>query len=386
MSKIITQIDAFEMGNRLRMARNASQLTQDEAAHKLNLARTTLLAIEKGVRLIRLDELRQFAKLYEQPINRLLQPNPINIDLIGRFRRQGVSPEIDTEGNKTLQLLTKFSATSVEIERELNVSNRVNYPPEVSIKIGRISELAEDAALSVRQHLGIGISPIQDLISIMEIEMGVRVFITALPSKVSGAFAFDRQVGACIIINALHPPHRQNMTAAHELGHLVGSRNDIDLNENPHREDRREEKFANAFAVAFLIPASWTRRSFANTVETTGKFSPRDLVLMSQSAFVSPEAMCRRLESLDLLKAGMWESLKERGFNAKFVKSLISQPDPKSNLSPPRLSWLAAGAIEKGIISEGQLVERLGLDRIRIRELLDAMLIDGSNQLEQVEE
>ena len=105
---------------------------------------------------------------------------------------------------------------------------------------------------------------------------------------------------------------------------------------------------------------------------------------MSQSAFVSPEAMCRRLESLGLLKAGMWESLKERGFNANFVNSLISQPDTKSNLSPPRLSWLAAGAIEKGIISEGQLVERLGLDRIRIRELLDAMLIDGSNHLEQV--
>ena len=122
MSKIITQIDAFEMGSRLRMARNASQLTQDVAAHKLNIARTTLLAIEKGVRLIRLDELRQFAELYEQPINRLLQPKPINIDLIGRFRRQGVSPEIDTEGNKNPSAIDKifrnFRGNRTRVERQ----------------------------------------------------------------------------------------------------------------------------------------------------------------------------------------------------------------------------------------------------------------------------
>lgn len=385
MTEIIKNIEPKELGRRLRSARMSSGLTQDEAARKTKLARTTLLAIEKGERAIRVSELRILAKIYDEPLNRLLQHKFIDLDLVGRFRRQPATKSKASDGQTSLKLMAKLATTAAEIEHSIGAQLRTNYPPEFSIRGGRVSELAEDAALAVRQHLGIGISPIQDVISILETELGVRVFLFPLPHSVSGVFAFDPNVGACVLINSSHPKTRRNMTACHELGHLVGSRDVIDLNEGNHIEDSREERFATRFAAAFLMPAAWVRRRFGETVDQDGKFSARHLVLLARAAHVSPEAMCRRLEGLGMLKGGTWESLVDRGFTSKFARSLQTGKDEdRPAETPPRLAWLAAAAVEKGLLSEGQLVERLGIDRFRVRELLDEMLAAGEDGFEHL--
>jgi len=376
MNKFVKMSDR-ELGRRLRCARTNANLTQDEAANEIGVARTTLIAMEKGERTVRPYELRALANIYGQPLNRLLQDDSVEIDIVGRFRRRINGKSGAQDGDTALKMMGRFVTTTVELERHLGVNCRANYPPQVSIKSGRLQDLAEDAALAVRQHLGVGIGPVQDVVSLIEIELGARVFVTPLPPDISGAFAFDPSVGACILVNALHPRTRRNMTAAHELGHLVGSRDIVELNASRYIEDSREERFATLFGAAFLMPAPWVRRRFSDIIEQGQKFSPRDLVLLSESAFVSPEAMCRRLESLGLLKSGMWESLIDRGFNTKFLKSLErAEQASESRPIPPRLAWLAAAAVERGMLSEGQLVERLGIDRAQVREMLDEMLTD----------
>ena len=50
-------VDLVALGERLRIARSRSGLTQNAAAVKLGLARTTLVAIEQGQRRIKPDEL-----------------------------------------------------------------------------------------------------------------------------------------------------------------------------------------------------------------------------------------------------------------------------------------------------------------------------------------
>src|SRR5258708_38278 len=53
-----------ELGERLRGARSGANLTQDAAAAALGMSRTTLVAIEKGQRSVRPEELLAFARLY----------------------------------------------------------------------------------------------------------------------------------------------------------------------------------------------------------------------------------------------------------------------------------------------------------------------------------
>jgi len=62
------------------------------------------------------------------------------------------------------------------------------------------------------------------------------------------------------------------------------------------------------------------RRRFAELRQETGAFSPRHLILLAHQLSVSEEALCRRLEELNLLPAGTWDSLRDRGFSGELVR------------------------------------------------------------------
>jgi DNA-binding XRE family transcriptional regulator len=49
----LEEIDREKLGERLRIARNAAGMTQEQAAMVLNVARTTMAAIERGKRQVR---------------------------------------------------------------------------------------------------------------------------------------------------------------------------------------------------------------------------------------------------------------------------------------------------------------------------------------------
>jgi len=84
--------------------------------------------------------------------------------------------------------------------------------------------------------------------------------------------------------------------------------------------------------------------------------------------------MCRRLEGLDLLPEGTYSLLRERGFSRETVNSVLGDPPPeRRSVTPPRLALLAAEAYQRELLSEGQLTEHLGLDRVEVRRWLDQL-------------
>ena len=60
----------------------------------------------------------------------------------------------------------------------------------------------------------------------MELELGIRVYVRPLGSRISGLFAHDSDVGACVLLNANHPASRRVYTAAYELGHFTATRHE----------------------------------------------------------------------------------------------------------------------------------------------------------------
>jgi transcriptional regulator with XRE-family HTH domain len=75
----------------------ARGLTQQEVAERLQMARTTLTAIEKGERLIRPDELITLAQLYQESVHRLLRQETKPESLFVQFRST-LSGEWSTSG------------------------------------------------------------------------------------------------------------------------------------------------------------------------------------------------------------------------------------------------------------------------------------------------
>ena len=70
---VLEQMSAEEVGERLRIAREKANLTQEDAAKAIDVARTTLIAIEKGQRRARIGEVQKLAKAYGTSVNALLR-------------------------------------------------------------------------------------------------------------------------------------------------------------------------------------------------------------------------------------------------------------------------------------------------------------------------
>jgi Zn-dependent peptidase ImmA (M78 family)/DNA-binding XRE family transcriptional regulator len=365
------KLGAVELGERLRGARSGANLTQDAAAAAVGMARTTLVAIEKGQRAVRPDELLAFARLYDVSAGKLMSPDAVHVDLSAKFRR--------TEGKKASQavaealaLLNRLASGAAQLERLLGQPLRTDYPPPIRVNPGIVNRQAEDTAVNLRARLGVGLGPIPDPISLLELELGLRIFFRPLAANISGLYAYDPSIGACILVNANHHWKRRIQTAAHETGHFVSDRSHADILDEEEVSVSTEERFAKRFGPAFLMPAPGVRARFEQIVGADIRFDVRELILLAHQFGVATEAMCRRLEELNLLPQGTWDSLRERGFASDLERNVIGEAVARAKpaLVPARLAYLAVIALERGLLSEGQACDLLAVDRLELREAL----------------
>jgi Zn-dependent peptidase ImmA (M78 family)/DNA-binding XRE family transcriptional regulator len=380
----LDQIPSAEIGERLRLAREAQKITQADAADAIKVARTTLVAMEKGERRARISELQHLAQLYKTSVNALVRKEAVHVDLAPRFRRM-ITAE-DAAADQAAALLADLAKAEVELENLLGIKRVRDYPPERPIMPGDVRAQAENDATELRQRLGLGISPIADIVTLLEMELGVRVYVRRFDGRICGLFVYDDTLGACILLNANHPRERRNQTAGHETGHLVSTRRQPEVLHYEEGENSREERYANAFGRAFLTPARAVMQKFQEVIAGSETMSRRHVIILSHFFGVSREAMVRRLEELRLVKQGTWDWFQAHGSITdeqarQVLGDLLSSDAYKADADRPttlRLNLLAAEAYRKELLSEGQLARMLHLDRVELREILTSQELEGS--------
>jgi Zn-dependent peptidase ImmA (M78 family)/transcriptional regulator with XRE-family HTH domain len=368
----MTGSEQERLGERLRIARTSAGLTQEQAAESVGMSRTTLVAIERGDREARPEELIALAKLFGVSVHSLLRPTAVKVELVGQFRKKGRSGGEDPDGIVALALLHDIAAAYVELERRLGKVSVVDYPPQRRIGRGRVAQQAEEVAAELRSRLGLGLGAVPDLEGVLELELGIRIFVRPLPSAISGVYAYHPELGACILLNRLHPRSRRHWTLAHELAHFMTTRFEPSVVRVSEDRKSPDDVFADAFASSFLMPSATVRRVFDEYVGEAGRFSARHLILGARRLGVSLEAFGRQLESQELLPRGTFDSLKDRGLNERAVQQVLGQEEDHVGLQGTRLLLLAAEANELGLYSEGQLADMLVLDRVELRRAFDA--------------
>lgn len=386
MTSALENMSALEVGERLRNARDAAGFTQAAAAAAVNIARTTLVAIEQGLRPVRVSELRALVKTYNTSINEMLRSEAINVELTPKFRKLFHSQNDPVE--QAVRSLSDLAKAEVELEGLLGVRRIRNYPPERPILSGDVRAQAEQDALELRQWLGLGYSPISDLTTILEMELGVRVYVRRLDSRISGLFAYDEVLGACIMLNANHPRERRSQTAAHELGHLVSSRREAEILELGQVDSSREERYATAFGIAFLMPVRAVMQKFKEVTLGADKLTRRHVIVLAHTFGVSREAMVRRLEELKLTKPSTWDWFEANGKitdeQAREVLGDLVAPDTqKADAGRPttlRLALIAGQAWRRELLSEGQLMRMLHVDRVELRKMLDDLELEEGSE------
>ena len=164
---------------------------------------------------------------------------------------------------------------------------------------------AEHDALELRRRLGLGNAPVIDIVTLLEMELGARVFIRRINSRISGLFAFDDELGPCILLNANHPKERRAQSAAHECGHLVSTRSKPEVLHKDKIISSREERYADAFGITFLTPPRTVMQKFQEVTAGSERLTRRHVIVLAYFFGVSREAMVRRLEELGLTSKGL---------------------------------------------------------------------------------
>ena len=374
---MIESLPDSEIGERLRIAREAAGLTQAAAAEKIDVARTTIVAIERGQRRIKTNELQGLCSLYGTSANAILRQEAVHLDMVPRFRK--LAQSADDAAEQAACLLNDLVSAEVELENALGIKRARNYPPERPILPGDVRQQAEQDAQDLRDWMGLGAGPVLDIVSLLDLQLGIRVYVRPLDGKISGLFAYDEAVGACMLLNAAHPVGRIIQTGAHELGHFNSARRQPEVlteGEVPHS---REERYADHFGRCFVTPARAVRQRFAEITAGQSHLTRRHIILLASAFGVAREAIVRRLEELGLTKRGTWDWFQANGgITDEQARQVLGElPVRGSSLLeaqgavPPRLALLAREAWKRGFYSEGQLARLLKLDRHEVRELLD---------------
>jgi Zn-dependent peptidase ImmA (M78 family)/DNA-binding XRE family transcriptional regulator len=363
------------LGRRIAEARKARGKTQEEVADFLGCSRPTYIAIEKGDRAAKSDEISKLAPFLGRNVHELVRPTDPVVDLQPHLR--AVAEKMKGPDEEALKAAVdefqRLAEDYRDLERLLNAPLRSNYPSEVALS-SRIdaAELAESVALQERQRLGVGDQPVIYLRSTLEWDVGLRIFWWDLPAAVAGMYAYTAELGGCILVNRKHPYRRRRLSMLHAYGHLIVERfkPGIDSLTWTGRKPAGE-RFAESFGLCFLMPASSVRQRFHDIVTTTGDFQGADLCRLSHFYEVSAEAMALRLEQLGLIQRGSRHFWKESRFSpreAADLRRLHSAPVPDEPF-PERYKYLAVAARERGKIGDSDLAYYLRCDVARAREI-----------------
>jgi len=138
--------------------------------------------------------------------------------------------------------------------------------------------------------------PVQDIAK----KFGLDVVEFPFHEKISGLLKKEDGV---IGVNKGQHPVRRRFTIAHELGHFLLGHNiekgvDDDIVDDDYDKPYPQEREANMFASALLMPSEWVKKEFKAQGSDLSKI---DLDKLARTFGVSKQAMTIRLLALKLI-------------------------------------------------------------------------------------
>ncbi len=398
-------VDQQELGQRLKAAREACHLTQDEVARYLGVSRSTIAQMELGNRAVTSLELDRLAYLYGRDIRAFLADEFRPEDaLVAVFRRH---PDMARD-DQVLAAVRHSLAAGREItnlERLLGVDADLTALPAYSLKAPATKweaiQQAERIAAEERRRLGLGDAPLPGVAELLE-GQGVRTAKADLPQDVSGLTVADPELGVLVVVNGTHVPWRQRFSFAHEYCHMLLDRDEKGAISRTSQRDTLPEVRANAFAAALLMPAGGVigflqglakgkasrlrAEVFDEESVLTAQARPApgsqdiqvyDVVLLAHHFRVSRISALYRLKNLKLLDETEFADLQiqeEAGRGKQIAEMLgLAEPQEDGDGIRARIVALALEAFRRGEITKSKLAEvarLVGLSGERVDPIL----------------
>ena len=399
-----------ELARRLRAAREACDLTQEDVARHLGVSRPTVAQLELGNRGVTSIELDKLAYLYGRDIREFLAEEFSAEDaLLVMFRSQAdvADPEPVVEGLRRCMALGR---EITNLERMLGVDRTAtltDYGLSAPRTRWEAIQHGDRVAAAERRRLGLGTAALPNVAELLEAQ-GVRTAQVSLPDNVSGVTLVSPEMGSLVVANLEHGFPRRRFSYAHEYCHVLLDRAQRTAVSRAQDRDNVLEVRANAFAASFLMPADGVQEFVeglakgrpsrlradvfdvfdAEPLRAEGRPEPGsqsiqlyDVVLLAHHFNVSRIAALYRLKNLKLVNQPEFDTLRqeEEGGAGRAMSGLLrlEEADSEAARWEFRGRFLALGfeALRRDLITRSKLAELAGMVDVS-REQLEPVLSD----------
>lgn len=341
-------VEWADVGERMREARLAAGLTQEELGAAAGLDRTMIVKIESGNRRIDAMELVRLSSALQVPVDFLLRSTPLVLS-----RRTGVvTEEADTEvARESGRLDLALVAWLHEVQQLVELGVLLPGPLLKAMAPVDSQTAARELALWVRKQFGMNLEAIESLAELCE-RAGQYVLVTYVPGE--GASVVEGDV-AVAVVSLEGDPGRRRATAAHELGHLViGDEYSSDLGVHASRADR--EALLDAFAAELLLPS----RVLTEERGASEAISRDQLIGLAARYRTSWSLAIRQAAHAGVLSPqARRDWVRSTPTRSEFMEAVgwAPQPDLEAIRVPPRYAHAVMEAWRRGLLTATRAVE-----------------------------
>lgn len=345
------------MSNQLRSARESLRLGIEEVAAALRLNEEQLKAWESGAATPTIEQLWQLADFYSRDVDYFLTDAlPIPVELSFRFTEDRRIERLSIENRRLIARFDELCRAQMELEEILDEPRK--------IEITKVTEKLEPEELARRERARMGKDdrPIKDVRETLE-KQGVRIFELDVPENIFSGLSWWHSIyGPCMLVNYSDILGRRNFTLSHEYYHLLLEHGPTACEiEFDYARGAGEERMANRFAAAFIMPAADLREEFRKR-QLPETMTDNELGKLAGRYGASLEAVGRRLEELGLVYRGFVDNRIEKWkTQRRFWGKGRRKPKWQKQLGD-RFVHEALHAYSEGDISLATLSHYLGVD------------------------
>ena len=351
------------IGRQIRRLREAAGLKAADLADALGVDASAVSNLEHDRRSVKADELGVIADFLGVSQLAILEPD----SLLGRLpiahRTNG-----DDGGSRDARMRITALADLHQVLSDGGhpASVRIGEPPQRDTRWLHHADALANWALECIAPATEGKDRLAELATAIEDTLGVDVMIESLGKDAPLGLSVTDPEFSFILVNADQYRSRALFTLAHELGHIL-NRDGATINIDTDMQARTdEERLANAFAAAFLMPEPAVRE----TIDRFGR-DANCLARMLLRFGVSYETLVYRLHNLGIINAEgrdslrriRWASLIEHVDNHDIARNLLAARGARPERRPPTLLTIRClhGALD-GTVGAGPLARLLDVD------------------------
>ena len=402
------------LGQRIRTARESCGFTQEQLGEAVELSRIAINQIESGSRSVSSIELERIAYAVGRDIKAFFTDAFVEQDALAALFRTEAQLAEQTELRHALQKCLALGREMTNLERLLEIDRgqlrAAAYELPAPKSRWDAIQQGQRIATDERQRLGLGVSPIGDLIELFE-SQGVRTGLVTLPDNISGLTLWDDKIGIFVVINSDHPARRRRFSLAHEYAHVLIDRERSGAISRAENRAELLEVRANAFAAEFMTPtegvvqfvqalgkggASRAQVAIfdeADVVQVEQRATPGsqdiqlyDVALLAHHFGVSRISALYRLKNLRLIDEREFQRLKseEDTGAGKAIADFLAVADPVEEQETQdefrrRFLGLALEANRREEITQSKLTElaaMVGMKRHDVERVLSSVGLD----------